>query len=193
MRNSGARNERLALLEILGELFRRRLRNIASLLRPKHDVIERPQFVQVTILGVDSHGRRRKIADQGTNDLLTQELLALLGHVTAFGKTGLTNQIASKRARSNWPVMPRNDGSLRMRCRDHIIWQIEAERADILVDGSFRQHLPQHLPGQAERPRLIRWNRTTDLTDELLQPLIVGFCRNCSRPISVLPIFATVD
>ena len=80
---------------------------------------------------------------------------------------------ASKRARSNWPVMPLKPGSSVICRAISASLTLSRNARAPLVERGFGDHLAEQLPVEAQRPGLVGQDRPVQLAAELLQPVLV--------------------
>ena len=142
-------------------------------------------LARLVLEGVDETGERARRfgrSADGAGDLLAKRELALGVDVSglgiAVGAQHLVEQIAVELA-----ARPA-EGRIVVDAADQLlIGDAEAKLPGPLVQGGLGEHLGQHLPVEAERPRLIRGDRPAGLAAERLKPLIVDLTETLGRNV----------
>ena len=163
----------LALLEIFAELFVGRLRNNAGLRRAERHVLDAALFVLELIDGVEPGLRRRDAAGYGVDELPAQQFLPLLGDETLLGIAHVAQHHCEPRA------VELTVGVLQMRIGRDVLGDFGVGNAEpnlvgALIEPGLGDHFAEHLPVEAERARLLRRQRMTEVAADLLQALVVG-------------------
>ena len=180
----GCAEQRLAIVEIFGEFFDGRSRNVAGHRQTEHDVVDAAFFVLVTVECLDSSPGHRNASDQRIFKLLAQSVVTQLGDVARLGETRSPDRLLE-------PLLIELaiDAA---KCRilhnpppDLVVPNAEAQRARALVEGGLRHHLFQDLSIDAQSARLLGRDRATDLALELLQLVRVCLPKLFSRDLGV--------
>jgi hypothetical protein len=168
----GRTEEHLALLEILGELLRRRRRNLASLRRPERDVFDRTLLVLEPVEGFQCGLRHDRFAADRPDQLLPQRRAALLGEEARLGVADIAERHFEAGA-VELAGYALEVGVLGDVARDLGVAGAKAERLRPLVDDSLGNQLGEQLPVETKRAGLVRQDRAAEIAAKLLQAVLI--------------------
>ena len=160
------------------------LGNVAGLGAIEHHVVHGALLVAEPVERVERSLGHGHFAAHRADQLLAQQVAALLGQEALLGEADLTDQVFELGA-VELTVDAAETLIFQDAARHLLLGDTELERAGTLVEHGFRDHLREHLAIDAGEPCLLRRHRAAHLAAELLQPVLVGLAEGVDSDLGV--------